>query len=171
MSSGHLSNFQKNFRFFCKFWILVHIDRSHDTFNGILWQDTVTDFVLGFFFFCKLNSHGLSSNSIVVVNVSDYASDDYHAPDGCSLDGRLALCRLWSSALFSLSFFSFLILSISRCCASNRRCCAMLVNCVGLSFILLLYLIYRRCQVGSLTFFFFFADSLTRWLSPKYTTR
>ena len=54
----------------------------------------VADLGLGFFVFDELNSHFLFSNSIVVVNVSDYASDDYHAPDGCSPDGRLALCRL-----------------------------------------------------------------------------
>ena len=107
----------------------------------------------------------------VVLGVYVVASDDYHAPDGCSLDGRLALCRLWSSALFSLSFFSSRTLSISLCAASNRRCCAMLVNCFcsmlwTLSFMLLLYLIYRRCQGVNFNLFWLF--SLTRWLADSH---
>ena len=164
MSSCNFRNFQNNFWIFCKFWILLNVDRTWHV-SGC----RITDFGLCFFVFSECDSHNylpfnlnnLAAMHYVVPVSYVVALAGCHALGACWPDGRLTVSRLQSSSLLSSSVFASLALSISSCKASQRRFCAMLVNVLCFarsSFILLLYHIYRRCQVFSLIYFVFFAD-------------
>lgn len=147
MSSGNFSNFQNNFRFFCKVWILVHVDAA-----GYVTGRSVADLGLGLFVFDELNSHGLFSNCYVVVNGYDYAL----------FAGLLELLPFFWASRFSCqsrnSSTSFL-LHIFRCSFVTLCCTVQLVSLLILtiqsfvvSFILILYHMFRECQ-GVFLFF------------------
>jgi len=137
MSTGNFSNFQNNFCVFGEFAFLVNVNAA-----GNLALGGVANLALGLFVFDEFNNHFLFSNFEFVVSGYDYDS----SPDvpvfvlSASPSTFLALF----AALACLSF------SISFCCLSNLLFSAMLVNIV--SFILLLYHIFRKCQ-GVKSFF------------------
>lgn len=147
MSSGNFSNFQNNFRFFCKVWILVHVDAA-----GYVTGRSVADLGLGLFVFDELNSHGLFSNCYVVVNGYDYAL----------FAGLLELLLFFWASRFSCqsrNSSTSCLLHIFRCSFVTLCCTVQLVSLLILtiqsfvvSFILILYHMFRECQ-GVFLFF------------------